>query len=275
MRPRLTEDSLVGVQKLQAHNSNVATNHITDASYSILRDLAEGISLRFKQVVEYSDTKDDYISAIGKNRANLIQDLSDIGTTEFGINLEIGPTEEDKHRLNEMLHVAVSRDLVAPEDVLAIQGETNVKVAERMLSLKRKEREAEKHQMAIENSQASANATAEAGERTEAAKAQTEAIKADLKAQQSKLELELEKARMNHERELEKELLYIKQGMQMEVIAAQTQAGLMQGAQKGESDLKKEEIKGKIKGVSSPNINNKSNTIDGELNSDTGLVGKK
>ena len=57
--------SLVGIQKLAAANSNVATRHILDASLFLTVETAEKISLRISDIVEYSPTKDAFIQAIG------------------------------------------------------------------------------------------------------------------------------------------------------------------------------------------------------------------
>ena len=57
--------ALVGVQKLAAANSNVATRHILLASMFITAEIAEKLSLRISDILEYSPTKDAFIQAIG------------------------------------------------------------------------------------------------------------------------------------------------------------------------------------------------------------------
>ena len=54
-------NSLVGVQKLAALNSNTATRHILDGSLFITKTLADCISLRFKDVLEYHPKRDAFI----------------------------------------------------------------------------------------------------------------------------------------------------------------------------------------------------------------------
>ena len=56
--------SLVGIQKLAAANSNVATRHILDASLFLTVEAAEQLSLRISDIVEYSPTKDAFIQAL-------------------------------------------------------------------------------------------------------------------------------------------------------------------------------------------------------------------
>ena len=62
--------SLVGVQKLAALNSNVATRHILDASLYIARTMAECLSIRTADILEYADFKDEFAMQIGKYNLN-------------------------------------------------------------------------------------------------------------------------------------------------------------------------------------------------------------
>ncbi len=51
-------NSLVGLQKLAALNSNVATRHILDGSLYIYRSLAEATTYRIADILQYADFKD-------------------------------------------------------------------------------------------------------------------------------------------------------------------------------------------------------------------------
>ena len=59
-------NALVGVQKLAALNSNVATRHILDASLFMYRSLAEALTYRVADILQYADFKDEFINQIGK-----------------------------------------------------------------------------------------------------------------------------------------------------------------------------------------------------------------
>ena len=65
-------NSLVGLQKLAALNSNVATRHILDANLQITQKLAEALSLRIGDVLEYSDFKEEFMNKIGKYNVNAL-----------------------------------------------------------------------------------------------------------------------------------------------------------------------------------------------------------
>jgi hypothetical protein len=58
-------NSLVGVQKLAALNSNTATRHILQASLFITKTVAEALSLRCADVLEYAEFRDEFAMQIG------------------------------------------------------------------------------------------------------------------------------------------------------------------------------------------------------------------
>ena len=71
-------DALVGVQKLAALNSNTATRHILDGSLFIYRSLAEALTYRIADVLEFSDFKEDFVNKIGKYNVSILSEISDL-----------------------------------------------------------------------------------------------------------------------------------------------------------------------------------------------------
>ena len=59
------KNALVGVQKLAAANSNTATRHILQSGLFLTAEIAELLSLRISDVIEYSPTRNAFIQAIG------------------------------------------------------------------------------------------------------------------------------------------------------------------------------------------------------------------
>ena len=57
-------NSLVGVQKLAALNSNTATRHILESRLNMTRKLSECISHRMSDVLMYSDMKETFVNSI-------------------------------------------------------------------------------------------------------------------------------------------------------------------------------------------------------------------
>ena len=95
-------DALVGVQKLAALSSNTATRHILDGSLYIYRTLAEALTYRVADILEYADFKDDFINKIGKYNVSILGDISELYIYDFGIFIELSPDEEQKQCLSKI-----------------------------------------------------------------------------------------------------------------------------------------------------------------------------
>ena len=102
-------EALVGVQKLAAMSSNTATRHILDASLYMYRTLAEGLSYRVADILEYSDFTDEFINQIGKYNVSILEDVKDLYIYDFGIFIEVAPDEEQKQQLENNIQMALSK----------------------------------------------------------------------------------------------------------------------------------------------------------------------
>ena len=77
--------ALVGVQKLAAANSNTATRHILESGVSLTQELAEGLSLRISDILEFSPTREAFIQKIGNQNVGILEDISNLYLHDFGI----------------------------------------------------------------------------------------------------------------------------------------------------------------------------------------------
>ena len=102
-------DALVGVQKLAALSSNTATRHILDGSLYIYRTLAEALTYRVADILEYADFKDDFVNKIGKYNVSILGEISDLYIYDFGIFIELSPDEEQKAMLEQNIQMALSK----------------------------------------------------------------------------------------------------------------------------------------------------------------------
>ena len=131
-------DALVGVQKLAALSSNTATRHILDGSLYIYRTLAEALTYRVADILEYSDFKDDFINKIGKYNVSILGEISDLYIYDFGIFIELSPDEEQKAMLEQNIQMALSKGDINLEDAIDIREIKNLKLANQLLKVKRK-----------------------------------------------------------------------------------------------------------------------------------------
>tara|TARA_R110002012_G_scaffold155178_1_gene316050 strand:+ start:1012 stop:3375 length:2364 start_codon:yes stop_codon:yes gene_type:complete len=199
--------SLVGVQKLAAANSNVATRHILLGSMYLTSEIAESLSLRISDILEYSPTRDAFIQSIGSHNAATLKEMSELYLYDFGIFLELMPDAEEKQLLENNIQTALSQQLIDLDDAIDIREVRNIKLANQLLKIKRKQKQERDQKIQQENAKAQADANAQAQQ----AIAQTEMQKNQAKAQaDSQLEQTRAQTRLTHLQEevkLKKELM--------------------------------------------------------------------
>jgi len=201
------KNALVGVQKLAAANSNTATRHILQAGLFLTTELAEKISLRISDVLEYSPTRDAFIQAIGAHNVGTLDELTELYLHDFGIFIQLSPDEEEKQMLENNIQVALSKGLVDLEDAIDVRNIKNIKLANELLKVRRKKKQEKDQQIQERNIKAQADANAEA--QKVAAQAEVEKQQALV---QSSLQLEegksgFETQRLMKEAEIKRELM--------------------------------------------------------------------
>ena len=238
-----SEYALPGTQKLAAANSNTATRHILDSVNDVTKRLAEGISVRISDVLQYSNTKQEFIQSIGQFDVANLSDVSKLYLHNFGIFIAVHPDEEEKQKIDNNISIALQSGQIDIDDVIDIQGQTNVKLASQYLKLKKKKkakRDAEARQQEI---QAQAQANAQAAQTAAEAEALKETVIADnkIKVEEAKAGFEMEK--------LQAEVLAKKELMREEFqykiqIAGMTAQGANEKFQQGEANKDKRQADG-------------------------------
>ena len=200
-------NALVGVQKLAAANSNVATRHILDSSMYITLALAENICLRFKDVLEFHPTKEAFIGAIGQFSVASLEEMNDLHLHDFGIFLELMPDDEEKAILESNIQMALSRNSINLEDAIDIREVKNLKLANQLLKVRRVRKQEMDQQIAQAASVAQAEAQGAAQIQIEQAKAQAEQIKTESKIQYRQADVGFEIKKLEVEAATKRELM--------------------------------------------------------------------
>lgn len=210
-------NSLVGVQKLAALNSNTATRHILESSLFVTKSLAEAISYRVADILEYSDFKEEFINQIGKYNVGILDEIKDLYIYDFGIFIEVSPDEEEKAQLEQNISLALSRDSIYLEDAIDIREMRNLKLANQLLKLKRKKKE----EQLQKNEQAKQQMQGQIQMQSQQMAAQTamQNIQAEtqskMQIKQAEVAYEIEK--MKSEAQLKMELMQLEFQMQMQL----------------------------------------------------------
>jgi len=200
-------NALVGVQKLAAANSNVATRHILDSSMFITLALAENICLRFKDVLEFHPTKEACIGALGQFSVASLEEMENLHLHDFGIFLELMPDEEEKTILEANIQMALSKESINLEDAIDIREVKNLKLANQLLKIRRIRKQAADQQAAEAASVAQAEAQGQAQIQIEQAKAQAEQIKTESKIQYREADIGFEIKKLEVEAATKRELM--------------------------------------------------------------------
>ena len=199
--------ALVGVQKLAAANSNTATRHILDAGLFLTADVAEGLSLRISDILEYSPSRDAFIQKIGGFNVATLSELTELHLYDFGIMLELSPDDEEKGMLENNIQTALSAGLIDLEDAIDIREVKNLKLANQLLKLRRKKKLERDQMMQQQNIQAQAQANAQAQQVAAQAEVQKDQALFQTKAQLEQMKSQLEQQKMQSEVEAKKELM--------------------------------------------------------------------
>jgi hypothetical protein len=198
--------ALVGVQKIAAANSNTATRHIMEGGLFITSQLAEGLSLRISDIIEYSPTKEAFIQKIGAHNVATLSEMENLHLHDFGIFIELMPDEEEKAMLENNIQTALSAGLIDLDDAIDIRTIKNLKLANQLLKIRRKQKQERDQIMQQQNIQAQAQANAQAQEvaaNAEVMKNQAlTAQKAELEQMKGQMELQKLQAEVAAKKEL-------------------------------------------------------------------------
>ena len=184
-------NSLVGVQKLAAANSNTATRHILQAGLFVTSEIAECLSLRISDILEYSPTRDAFIHAIGAHNVATLEEMSELHLYDFGIFIELAPDDLQKELLENNIQMALSQGLIELEDAIDLREIKNIKLANQLLKIRRKKKSETEQRMQQQNMQAQAQANGQAQEAAAQAEMQKKqaAIQADIQLEQARADL--------------------------------------------------------------------------------------
>jgi len=217
-------NSLVGVQKLAALNSNVATRHILNASLYITKTLAECLAIRTADVLEFADFKDEFAMQIGKYNLSIIEDIKNLYLYDFGIFIELMPDEEQKAMLEQNIQMALSKENISLEDAIDIREIANIKMANQLLKVKRKAKQDRESQQMQQQQQMQAEMQASAQQAAAQMAMQTQQAEVQSKMALKEAEVGFEIQKLQREAELKQQLMQVEFQMQMQLKGLESTA---------------------------------------------------
>jgi hypothetical protein len=200
-------NSLVGLQKLAALSSNTATRHILNSSLYMMRTLAEGLTYRVADILEYADFADEFANQIGKYNVARLEDIKDLYIYDFGIFIEVSPDEEEKAMLEQNIQMALSQKDINLEDAIDIREVKNIKLATQLLKVKRKQKQEHDDFMAMQAQQMQAQQQMQIQQMAAQSAQQKIQAETQSKIQIKEAEIQFEVQKMQAEAQLKRELM--------------------------------------------------------------------
>ena len=235
------KQSLVGLQKLAAANSNVATRHIMQASLYLTLRACENISLRVADALMFPLTRMSLEQSISKYNVGTLDELIDLSIHDFGVFLELEPDEEQKAQLEQNIQVALQAGQIDLEDAIDIRNVANLKLANQMIKQRRRKKQERDQQAQQANIQAQAQANAELAEKTALAETQKQQILTEQKVQLENAKSQLDIKKMEMEAQIKQQLM--QQEFQYNIQLAQAQGQAKQQQESFKEDRKDERTK--------------------------------
>jgi len=201
------KDTLVGLQKIAAQQSNIATKHINNASLYLTLRLCENISKKIVDVLNFPLTANALMNSISTFNVNTLKEVSNLNLHDFGIFLDLEPDEEEKAKLEQNIQIALQSGGIDLEDAIDIRQIRNIKLANQMLKQKRRLKAEKDQKVQQANIAAQAQANAKLAEQTALAETQKQEVLTNqkLSLEQAKMQFEIEKLRA--EAQIKKELM--------------------------------------------------------------------
>jgi len=245
-------NSLVGVQKLAAANSNVATRHILDSSMNITTRLAQCIALRFKDALEYHPTKEAFIGALGPFSVGSLEEMKDLHLHDFGIFLELAPDEQEKTLLEANIQMALSKENIFLEDAIDVREIKNIQLANQLLKFRRIKKQQADQQQAQAASAAQAEAQGQAQIQVENAKAQAEQVKTESKIQYRQADIEFEIKKLEVEARSKRELMQFEFDLNVQLKQLELQAQKELVDKQSETQKEVANVKASVSSIAGP-----------------------
>ena len=216
-------NALVGVQKLAALNSNTATRHILKSGLFITQRLAECISYRVSDILEFSDMREDFVKSIGKYSVDILDEIKELHLHDFGIYIELHPDEEEKMVLEGNIQASLSSGKIDIDDAIDVRGIRNVKIASQLLKVRKRKKEKLDQKRQQQNIALQAEANQQAALVAEQAKQQTVMSNGEVKAKLMELEAQYEMQKMQMEFDLKSRLIQLQKGIEGQIKGAEIQ----------------------------------------------------
>ena len=215
------KDALVGLQKMAANASNIATKHIVDASLYLTLRACENISLRLADALEFDLTKQALMQSISLTNTQNLEELKNLHLYDFGIYLELEPDDEEKAVLEQNIQVALQSGQIYLEDAIDVREVKNITLANQILKYRRIQKQKQDQAAQQQQIQAQAQANMQQSEQAALNEVQKQEALANTEIQIEQAKSQFEIQRMEQEALIKKQLMAEEFQYQLQLAQAQ------------------------------------------------------
>ncbi len=185
-------DALVGVREQQMSAGNNAIYDITHSSLILYKKVCEDVIKCVQILPKESVLFGTYKKAIGEDALEAIKAFEKLPMFNYGVRIVTEMNDTDRAYLEQNIQIALAQKELDLEDAIAIRRLKDIDQAERLLIIRRQKRVKRLQEMSQQNSQAQAQANAQASQAKAQADAQLAQVKAQLAMQQAELQASLD-----------------------------------------------------------------------------------
>ena len=211
------KQTLVGLQKMAANASNVATRHIKQSSLYLTLMVAENIALKIADALQFPLTAASLKNSISNYNVNTLMEVSSLNLHDFGIFLELEPDEEEQAQLEQNIQVALQAQGIDLEDAIDLRQIKNLKLANQMLKIKRKAKGKQDQANQQANIAAQGQAQSDAAKETAIAEVQKQEAISGSQVQLEQAKSQMEISQMNTAWSLKQQEMQLQHKFDMEL----------------------------------------------------------
>jgi hypothetical protein len=211
------KQTLVGLQKMAANASNVATRHIKQSSLYLTLMVAENIALKIADALQFPLTAASLKNSISNYNVNTLMEVSSLNLHDFGIFLELEPDEEEQAQLEQNIQVALQAQGIDLEDAIDLRQIKNLKLANQMLKIKRKAKGKQDQANQQANIAAQGQAQSDAAKETAMAEVQKQEAISGSQVQLEQAKTQMEISQMNTAWSLKQQEMQLQHKFDMEL----------------------------------------------------------
>lgn len=215
--------ALVGIQKLAALNSNTATRHVVQSGIFMTQKLAEALSYRISDILEYSDFAMDFAKMIGKNNFEVVSEMMSLHLHDFGIFIEIEPDEEQRQLLEQNIQQSIQSGQIGLEDAIDIRNINNITLANSLLKIRKTKKEKQDLEKQQKTIQMQTQANQQSAQSASQSRMQEEQMKLQGESQLAQMKAQLEMQKMQAQSQIDAQMLQMKHQFDLELKQLETQ----------------------------------------------------